>query len=74
MEGWTLKKMLEEALRNDMSYHKGILILLDDKGQKFDVTAKTAGIRLSDAIALVELIKHDFIEIMRGGDKHRGIC
>jgi hypothetical protein len=54
---WSVKDMLKDALDHDPRFTKGFVILLNDNG-KFDTHCYQAGMKMSEIVALLEIMKY----------------
>lgn len=68
---WSMEQILsdsiEEIKRGELP-NKGILIFLDSSNRKFEVYWKKAGVLNHEAIASLELLKADIVDLLRGKD------
>ncbi|MCX8125534.1 MAG: hypothetical protein N3E40_00115 [Dehalococcoidia bacterium] len=62
---WTVREMLEYALTDcPDQFTKAVLILLDDRNGSYNTGYYQAGMRVSQMVGLLEIVKQQFIDTM----------
>lgn len=63
------EKMLRETLKEPLSdnFNKAILLLIDDRDDKYNFGFRNAGMSMSEAVALLSIAKHHMTRYIIGG-------
>ncbi len=69
---WTVLDMLKdciEKMESDLEYNKAIVLFLNNKGELYSTSFAQAGLTRSEIIALLEVVKNQFISGLVGEER-----
>lgn len=59
-----LQKMLDDLRLGKTKAQKAIVILLDESNNCYNTTTRVSGLKSTEQVALLEIVKHDIITSM----------